>query len=103
AHFWLAKALIPGMVAKGAGAVVTISLAAGVVGGGGGPAYTASKHAAVGLTKALSVEYGPQGVRCNTITPGVVTTPMLEALPEEAKAGFGAVAEGTAARRLGEP
>jgi 3-oxoacyl-[acyl-carrier protein] reductase len=103
AQFWLAKALVPAMVSSGGGAIVTISSAAGLVGGGGGPAYTASKHAAVGLTKALAVEFGPQGVRANTIAPGVTQTPMLDALPDEVKGGFGAVAESLAARRLGTP
>ena len=103
AHFWLAKELIPAMVEKGSGSIVSISSAAGLVGGGGGPAYTASKHAVLGLAKAISVEFGPQGIRSNAIAPGVTQTPMLEELPAEAQAGFGQVANSTAARRLGKP
>ncbi|HEX5594760.1 MAG TPA: glucose 1-dehydrogenase [Micromonosporaceae bacterium] len=102
-HYWLARQLLPGMVERGSGAIIAITSAAGLVGGGGGPAYTASKHAAVGLSKALAVEFGPRGIRCNAIAPGVVMTPMLDALPDAAKSGFSGVAAGTAARRLGEP
>lgn len=103
APFWLAKALVPAMVDAGGGAIVTVSSAAGLVGGGGGPAYTASKHAAIGLSKALAVEFGPQGIRANAVAPGVTQAPMLDALPDEVKGGFGSVAEALAARRLAEP
>lgn len=49
---------------------------AGLVGGGGGAAYTASKHAVVGYTKQVNLDYCREGIRANAIAPGAIQTPM---------------------------
>lgn len=103
APFRLAKALIPGMLEAGGGSIIIVSSALGLVAGGAGTAYTASKHAAVGLTKELAAEFGPQGVRINGIAPGLVETPMHDSLTEQSKEGFAAAAAATAIGRMGRP
>ena len=68
---------IPAMVERG-GAIVNMASGAGLVGFPGLPAYVASKHCVVGLTRAAAMEYGSQGIRINAICPGSTRTPMLE-------------------------
>ncbi|MGD9812391.1 MAG: SDR family NAD(P)-dependent oxidoreductase [Sphingobium sp.] len=104
AHFLLAKHVLPGMVAKGSGAIVSIASAAGLIGGGGGAAYTASKHAVVGLAKQIAVEFGPKGIRSNVICPGIVETPLLEtALEADKSGGLAGFVGMVPARRMGKP
>ncbi|HEV2311436.1 MAG TPA: glucose 1-dehydrogenase [Acidimicrobiia bacterium] len=69
---------IPPMVAQGGGAIVNTSSGAGLVGFAGLPAYVASKHGVVGLTRAAALEYVKAGVRINAVCPGSTRTPMLE-------------------------
>jgi 3-oxoacyl-[acyl-carrier protein] reductase len=75
--FNVTKALLPHMLENGKGAIVNIASAAGLRGGGGGIAYTASKHAVIGFTRQLAAAYGTQGVRANAIAPGLIDTPMV--------------------------
>jgi NAD(P)-dependent dehydrogenase (short-subunit alcohol dehydrogenase family) len=78
--FYLCRAILPGMAARGAGAVVNVSSLAGrSKSAAGGPAYSASKAGLLGLTRHLAFDYGPRGVRINAICPGGVDTPMLRA------------------------
>ncbi|CAI0424013.1 unnamed protein product, partial [Linum tenue] len=65
------------MVARGGGCVVSTASVAGVMGGMGPHAYTASKHAVVGLTKNAACELGRYGIRVNCISPFGVATSML--------------------------
>lgn len=74
----LTRALIPQMVEKGGGSIVNIASIGGMTGGAGGAAYTASKHALIGLTRHTAFFYGPQGVRCNVICPAGVDTNIAE-------------------------
>ena len=74
----LTRALIPQMVEKGGGAIVNVASIGGMTGGAGGVAYTASKHALIGLTRHTAFFYGPQGVRCNVICPAGVETNIAE-------------------------
>jgi NAD(P)-dependent dehydrogenase (short-subunit alcohol dehydrogenase family) len=78
--FYWCRALLPGMAARGRGAVVNVSSLAGrSKSANGGLAYTASKAGLLGLTRHLAFDYGPRGVRVNAICPGGVDTPMLRA------------------------
>uniref|UniRef100_A0A0E0LQ38 Sex determination protein tasselseed-2 n=1 Tax=Oryza punctata TaxID=4537 RepID=A0A0E0LQ38_ORYPU len=65
------------MVPRRAGSIVSVASVAGVLGGLGPHAYTASKHALVGLTKNAACELGEHGIRVNCISPFGVATPML--------------------------
>ena len=71
----------PVMAAAGSGSIINISSIAGIRGGAGSIAYTASKWAVRGMTKAAMSEFAPSGVRCNSIHPGLIETPMLHQLP----------------------
>jgi NAD(P)-dependent dehydrogenase (short-subunit alcohol dehydrogenase family) len=76
--FYCLRAEIPVMLSQGGGAIVNVASGAGLVGFAGLPAYVASKHGVVGLTRASALEYAAQGVRVNCVCPGSTRTPMLE-------------------------
>ena len=71
------QAVLPAMVARGRGRIVNIASVAGLVGGPYVTAYTAAKHALVGLTRALAVEYRNTGVLVNAVCPGYTDTEMI--------------------------
>lgn len=76
---WMSlKEEIPAMLETGGGAVVNISSIAGVVGMANGPIYVASKHAVIGLTKAIALEFAQQNVRVNAVLPAAIETPMID-------------------------
>jgi NAD(P)-dependent dehydrogenase (short-subunit alcohol dehydrogenase family) len=70
----LTRAVLPGMLEAGAGSIVNVSSEAGLRGGAAGVAYTASKHAVIGMTRSTAVMYAPKGIRINTVAPGAVQT-----------------------------
>jgi len=70
----LMAAVLPGMLAAGAGSIVNVSSEAGLRGSAAGAAYTVSKHAVIGLTKSSAVMYAKKGIRVNTVAPGAVAT-----------------------------
>ena len=72
--FLCAKRALQELLPQRAGRIITIASVAGVVGSGGGPAYTASKHGVVGLTRQLAVTYAETGITVNAICPGAVAT-----------------------------
>ncbi|MDY0006345.1 MAG: glucose 1-dehydrogenase [Spongiibacteraceae bacterium] len=75
--FLCVKHEIAAMLPRGSGAIVNLASAAGLVGVANKPAYTASKHAVVGLTRASALQYAGRGLRINAVCPGAVDTPML--------------------------
>lgn len=70
----LTRAVVPLMLESGTGSVVNVASEAGLRGSAAGAAYTASKHAVVGLTKNSAVMYGPKGLRFNAVAPGATIT-----------------------------
>ena len=74
--FLCSRAVLPSMVARGSGHIITIASVAGLVAFPGRCAYTASKGAALMLTRSIAVDYAAAGVRANAVCPGMVYTPM---------------------------
>lgn len=70
--FYGTRAAIPAMVEHASGSIINVSSVYGILGSRGHPGYHASKGAVRALTKATAVEYGPKGVRANSIHPGVM-------------------------------
>lgn len=68
------------MLKMGGGAIVNNASATGMVGVGGMSVYAASKHAVIGLTRSAALEYASQGIRINSVSPGVVESEMFERL-----------------------
>ncbi len=72
--FFTCREAIPLFLEKGAGTIINIASIGGLFGGRAGAAYTASKHALVGLTKNIGYQYAEKNIRCNAIAPGGVNT-----------------------------
>ncbi len=70
----LTRAVLPLMIEQGSGSIVNVASEAGLRGSAAGLAYTASKHAVVGMTKNNAVLYAPKGIRTNAVAPGPVIT-----------------------------
>lgn len=79
------QAVIPSMRKAGIGSIVNISSVAGMVAIYGAPniAYVASKFAVRGMSKQIAVEYGQDNIRCNSVHPGYIRTPMMAAATDE--------------------
>ena len=101
--FLLTNALLPTMLAQKHGVIVNMASIAGLIAGGGGAAYTASKHAIIGYTKQLAFDYAAKGIRVNCIAPGAIKTPMNQAdfLGDAMMAKE--VAQNTPAKRWADP
>ncbi len=77
--FNLCRSFVPGMLGRGRGSVINLASIAGVIAVRDRLAYTVTKHAVVGLTKSLALDYSHAGVRFNAICPGRVETPFVKA------------------------
>lgn len=77
AAFFLTREVARGLLAAGRpGSLINISSQMGHVGGPERAVYCASKHAIEGMTKAMAIEWGPQGIRVNTLCPTFIRTPL---------------------------
>jgi 2-deoxy-D-gluconate 3-dehydrogenase len=102
AAFILSRKIGVGMVARGAGKIVNVASLLSFSGGIGVPAYTASKHAIAGLTKALANEWAKSGVQVNAIAPGYFETDNTQRLRED-PVRFGEISARIPAGRWGTP
>jgi NAD(P)-dependent dehydrogenase (short-subunit alcohol dehydrogenase family) len=92
------KHVIPVLRRRGGGVVVNTASVAGLIGEAAIPAYVASKHAVLGLTKCAAQAYGPEGIRVNAVCPAMIETRMMRSLesgvapadPEAVKQQFAA-------------
>lgn len=96
--FHCCRAVIPHFVRRKAGRIVTVSSMWGQVGASCEAAYSASKAAVIGLTRALAKELGPSGITVNCVAPGVIDTDMNQALSAE---DLKALREETPLERIG--
>jgi NAD(P)-dependent dehydrogenase (short-subunit alcohol dehydrogenase family) len=74
------KAVIDQMISQRSGSIITIASVEGINGTEGGSAYNASKGGVVLLSKNVAIDYGRLGIRCNTICPGFIETPLFDNL-----------------------
>lgn len=82
--FWAIQHVLPAMKQRGTGAILVTGSLASERGLPMNAGYVASKHAVLGLSRAVANEAAEFGVRCNCILPGLIETPMLDGLPPEA-------------------
>jgi len=97
----LIRAALPQLSREGAGRIVNIASTEGLGATAFASPYTASKHGVIGLTRALAVELGSQGVTVNCVCPGPIHTGMTAIIPDEAKTKF--ARRRVPLRRYGEP
>ena len=81
--FWCNRAVAPGMAERGYGRIVNVASIAGKEGNPMAAAYSASKAAVIGLTKAVGKDFAKTGVTVNCIAPAVIETPILEGLSQQ--------------------
>lgn len=83
------KAVLPSMIESGGGSIVNISSIAGMIACVGSPnaAYVGTKFAVRGMSKQIAIEYGSKNVRCNSVHPGYIRTPMMAAATDEEGGG----------------
>jgi len=101
---WLCmKYEIPQMLKQGGGVIVNTASIAGLVGFEGLPAYNASKHGVVGLTKTSALEFAQKNIRVNCVCPGVIQTPMVARLMDGGGMNENDMRAGEPVGRFGQP
>lgn len=101
---WLCmKSQIPLMTERGGGAIVNCSSIAGLVGFPGSPAYVASKHGVIGLTKTAALEFAAKKIRVNAVCPGVIKTPMVDRYTHGDAKAEGELSQSEPMGRMGAP
>lgn len=94
------QAVLPHMLHEHSGCIINTSSIWGQHGASCEVAYSATKHAIIGLTRSLAQELAPTNIRVNCVAPGVINTDMVQVLGEET---LNAIAEDTPVGRLGRP
>lgn len=92
---------IPAMLEAGGGSIVNCASIAGLVGFPGAPAYVASKHGVVGLTRTAALEYAARGIRVNAVCPGIIHTAMIDRYTHGSKGIEAQLAAGEPIGRMG--
>ncbi len=87
AHVWAARAVLPDMVERGEGYLVSTASAAGLLTQVSALAYSATKHAAVSIAEWLAINYADKGIKVSCLCPQGVRTPMLELAVEQDPVG----------------
>ena len=98
--FWAIQKVLPAMIGAGKGAILVTGSMASKRGMAMNPAYVASKHGVLGLTRAIAVEMAPHNVRANCIIPGFIRTEALDRIPPEQQ---GKIEARIPQRRMGSP
>jgi NAD(P)-dependent dehydrogenase (short-subunit alcohol dehydrogenase family) len=83
APMYTSRRAVSQMIEQGGGSIINIASMSGYSGASAGVAYTASKHAMLGITRATAWRYAKQGIRCNAICPGAVKTNIEETMPKD--------------------
>jgi NAD(P)-dependent dehydrogenase (short-subunit alcohol dehydrogenase family) len=99
--FLMCRAVVAHMEERGKGAIVNVASGAGLRGMRSNPGYVAAKAGVAGLTRALALDHGPNGVRVNCVAPGPIRTPLMRRnrTPEE----IAVMGQLAIAGRIGEP
>ncbi|MBR0551047.1 SDR family NAD(P)-dependent oxidoreductase [Stakelama marina] len=101
---WLClRAELKHMAQQGHGVIVNCSSVAGLIGMPGIPAYVASKHGVIGLTRTAALEHARQNIRVNAVCPGAIETPMLERYMSSTEGGREAMEATEPVGRIGHP
>jgi 3alpha(or 20beta)-hydroxysteroid dehydrogenase len=101
---WLGmRAAAPAMQRAGGGSIVNISSIDGIVGVAGMTSYAASKFAVTGMTKSAALEWGRDGIRVNSVHPGVISSPMVDHAPPEVRARLQTYLDRQPIARMGTP
>ena len=101
--FLCCKHVIPGMKARGGGAIVNVASVAGLIGLKNRAAYSASKGAVIALTRALAIDHVGDGIRVNAVCPGTIDTPWVQRLVSDAGESLDALRARQPMGRLGTP
>lgn len=88
---------------KAGGSIVNCSSIAGLVGFAGLPAYVASKHGVIGLTRTAALEFATNNIRVNAVCPGAIETPMLERIMGDGEEGRRTILANEPMGRIGDP
>jgi 3-oxoacyl-[acyl-carrier protein] reductase len=103
AVFILCNAVLPHMLERKSGSIINMASIGSYAAGAGGVAYTSSKHAVLGLTKQLTMDYAASGIRVNAVAPGLIETPLNKDFFQTANSGVDQVIAAIPAKRAGQP
>ncbi|MFC3562836.1 SDR family NAD(P)-dependent oxidoreductase [Pedobacter jamesrossensis] len=102
AVFLLCNAALPHMLEQKSGSIVNMASIGSYAAGAGGVSYTSSKHAVMGLTKQLTMDYASSGIRVNAVAPGLIETPLNKDFFQTPDSGVIEIIEAIPAKRAGQ-